>query len=122
MFEIPGFQNITVTSDVDFNGLPSTLSLEFVPLIPFSDNYTIFITFPPEIRIPYPATCLPHLLTSGAECSNLPENKMKAKLTFLNPPARPYDRFGFKLTGIINQENTMPTKRFSEIYAWNSLD
>jgi hypothetical protein len=99
---LPSFVDIKITSDVPFNGLPSTLSLEFTPLVPFSDNYTIYITFPPELRIPFPSVCLPHLLTSGAECETLPENKMKARLTFISPPAKPYDIFGFKLSNIIN--------------------
>ena len=97
MFGIPSFVNVTVSSDVPYNGFPSTLSLEFTPLIPFSDNYTIFLSFPPEVRIPYPAECLPHLLTATAVCETLPENKMRVKLTFVSPPARPYQVFGFKL-------------------------
>jgi hypothetical protein len=102
MFGLPSFVNVTVTSDVAYNGLPSVLSLEFKSYVPFSDNYTIFITFPPEVRIPYPVQCLPHLMTSKVDCSNLPENKMKANLTFTNPPANPYDIFGFKVANIIN--------------------
>jgi len=97
MFGMPSFVNVTVSSDVPFNGLPSTLSLEFTPLIPFSDNYTIHISFPPEVRIPFPAVCLPHLLTASAVCETLPENKMTVLLTFVSPPAKPYDVFGFKL-------------------------
>jgi hypothetical protein len=121
MFGIPSFVAINVTSDVPYNGEPSTLSLEFTPLIPFSDNYTIFIAFPREVRIPFPSVCLPHLLTSRAECETLPENKMKVRLTFIAPPANPYEVFGFKLDQMINQENTKPTGPFTDISAYNSL-
>ncbi len=102
MFGLPSFQEVNITSDVPYNGLLSTISLEFTPLISFSDNYTIYITFPPEIRIPQFPECLPHLLTSKAVCTTLPENKMKARLTFISPPALPYSKFGFKLDKIMN--------------------
>lgn len=98
----PSFYAVNITSDVPYNGLMSTLSLEFTPLIAFSDNYTIYITFPPELRIPQFPECLPHLLTSKAVCQTFPENKMKAVLTFTSPPVLPYVKFGFKLDKIMN--------------------
>jgi len=79
------------------------------------------LKFPPEVIVPDNPECLPANLSKTAFCFKMSENRITANLTFLSPPVLKETWFGFKVAKIINPISTKPTRRFSEIYAFDKL-
>jgi hypothetical protein len=71
--------------------------------------------------VPDNPECLPADLAATAFCYKMSENRLTANLTFKAPPVLQDIWFGFKLDKIKNPISTMPTRRFSEIYAYDKL-
>jgi hypothetical protein len=95
--------------------------IEVTPLIIFSSGFTLYLTFPPEIKLNPISECLPHTLLSSADCTTLPENRLKVIVGFITSPNPAVTKFAFKILNLKNPISTKPTSPFTEITAYDIL-
>lgn len=122
LYGLPSFYQVDVTSEVPYNGLVSNVVIEVTPMIIFASGFTFYVTFPREMPLPAEPVCAPGLLMSAVTCWTLPENQLKALLTFTSSPIAENTKFTFKLVGVNNPVSTQPTSPFTLIQAYNTLN
>jgi hypothetical protein len=90
----PSFSQVIIRNDNFENGRMSTYTLEIVPNVPFWNDDSFYVTFPPELTLPSNPVC-DHdgSVFRTLKCSSPLPNRLKVNFYFKRPLLQDQFRF-----------------------------
>jgi hypothetical protein len=121
MLGSPSFQEIIIKNDNFENSKYSTYTLEIVTNIPFWNDDSFFMTFPPELTLPTNPVC-DHdgTVFRTLRCSSPSPNRLKVNFYFMRPLLNDHFRFQMRVFNVRNPPSTKTTSNFRDIEAHDS--